>query len=76
MQISYNQETYTLTQEAYLDGIGNDLYYTAIAIDSHGKEFKVYWEVFQQAMDAWEEMKEYAEENAADWNNPSAVLPL
>lgn len=25
MQISYNQETYTLTQEAYLDGIGNDL---------------------------------------------------
>ncbi len=76
MQVNYDNRQYEIIQGPYIDGIGSELYYTAVALDSRGHEFRVYWEIFENALDAWDKEENYPEDCAADWENPSSVYEM
>lgn len=43
MTVQHKGQTLTLTQDPYLDGDGNRVYYRAAAVDEDGSEHNVFW---------------------------------
>ncbi len=57
----------TLTQNAYISGTQDHPYYTAQAVDRHGNEYTVVWDIINNGDD---------ESNNCDWDNPASITKL
>ncbi len=67
-KINFEGKTYTLTQDAYIDGPAEGTpYYRAMAIDQEGNEYEVTWEVVEN----WEQIEDESE--MCDWDSPASV---
>jgi DNA-binding Xre family transcriptional regulator len=74
-KVKFEGREYTLTQDAYLDGLpGETPIFKAAAVDSEGDDFEVTWDV----VDNWEEVAELGDDQAMveDWGSPVSVERL
>ena len=60
---------YILTQDAYIDGVWEETYYAASAIDKDGRDYLIRWEILED----YDPTSQY-EETACDWENPSEII--
>lgn len=60
---------YILTQYAYFDGVYDEEYYAASAIDEDGRGYLIRWEILED----YDPASQY-EETACDWKNPSEII--
>ena len=61
--------TLKLTQRPYIDSIGSDPYYTALAIDIQGNDYTVIWDIIIDDPDSWDDNS-----NMCDWDSPSEIF--
>jgi hypothetical protein len=52
-----NGKTYLTTQDPYIEGSGDEAYYTAQAFDDNNQEYKLIWEIIDGRKD-WEDESE------------------
>lgn len=64
-KVYYNKKELALTQEAYLDGMEGENYYSALAIDEIGNEYVVKWEIKEEYFNNLDALED--ESDACDW---------
>ena len=74
--VNYKGEPYILLQNAYIEGHQNDQYYTAVALDSKGHKYQIYWEIFEDFLEDMAKSADLDESYLCDWKNPSSVTKL